>query len=87
MPTHLSPTSGQCGLALMGTGPDDRSLVFRALAGQHLWVQLAAVVASRPEQQPVQLDQIAAQRSGQPAAKHLVGGVGDALREEGHVAG
>lgn len=57
------------------------------LAGQHLWIQLALVMAPRPEQQPVQSDQFTPQRSGQSAAKHLVGGVGDAIGEEGHVVG
>lgn len=58
-----------------------------ALAGQHLWIQLAFVMASGPEFQPVQSDQFTPQRSGQSAAKHLVGGVGDAIREVRHIAG
>lgn len=57
------------------------------LAGEHLWIQLALMMASRQESQPVQFDQFTPQWSRQSAAKHLVGGVGDVIREERHVAG
>ena len=53
-----------------------------SLAGHQLWILLALVMTSRPEYQPVQSDHLQPQWSGQPAAKHLVAGVGNMHREE-----
>ncbi len=57
------------------------------LVGQHLWILLALVMAAWTKCQPVHPDQFPPQRSGLSAAKHLVGGVGETIREERHIAG
>ena len=51
------------------------------LAGHQLRVRPVSAMASRPQQQqPVQSDQLSAQRSGQSATKGVVAAPGDALR-------
>lgn len=59
----------------------------KVLAWERLWIQLALAMAPRPQQQPVQFDNLTAQWSGQSTANRLVAGVRESLREEGERGG